>query len=132
MPPAIAIADHSVAFLCPLQRRLKREPLDVYLFNQNETCVDDMARIAPNLLVFARRYGYPSNDQYQMKRWSEHPTLYNTPIILLLMEGMDRPSPRPRVTVLFSPPDGSDMEQIVSVIHNVLKPRGSHWAAAGK
>ena len=122
MSPRVVLMNHSAPFLCQAQRRFKSEPVDLYLYHQDEASIAEIEQLAPAAIILARRYGYPASDMQFIQKFRGFSTLKETPIILSLIEGMSIPSaPYPGVTVVVSQPDMADIEDFICALHQVLQ-----------
>lgn len=120
MFPRIVVMNHSAPFLCRIQRRMKIEPFDLYLYHQSEDSIIEIVQNVPAVIVLARRYGYPKSDEQFIRWFHGHHDLKDVPLVLSLLVGMTVPAERAGVTVVVSQPDFSDLDDIVTVVHRIL------------
>ncbi len=121
MSPILALMNHSAPFLCKLQRRLKTESVDLYLFHQTEASIGEIAELAPTLILMGRCYGFPPTDVRFIQRFRQEEKLKQVPILLSLFFGMTPPDVSAlQVETVTSQPDLSDLEGIVGVLRKML------------
>jgi hypothetical protein len=99
---------------------MKTEPFDLYLYHQSEASIVEIAQLAPAVIVLARRYGFPKNDDRFIRTFRSETALKAVPLVLSLLEGMPIPSERADITVIVSKPNFSDLDDIIETIHRIL------------
>jgi hypothetical protein len=122
MRATIAVVNQAASFLSGLQRRLKYEPYDVWLFDQTSDCIAMLVQIRPSVIVLGRRVGYPAIDTAFLDLLHRQVALRGTPILLSVPVGVAAPKRRRGVVMLKMMPGEDEVEHIVLTLERILTP----------
>jgi hypothetical protein len=130
MLPKIVVMNHSAPFLCSMQRHLKTEPFDLYLYYQTQASIAEITQLAPDVIVLARRYGFPYSDEKFIHQLRRQVALRDVPIILSLVMGMSPGQNLPQdVRVITSAADYASLDDIMNAVHEACSMEQSHRRA---
>ena len=126
MLPRVAILNHSPRYLSDIQRRLKREPLDVYLYHQVPDFVPDLVALAPALMVLSFKVGFPNNLTPMITAIQARAALRAVPLMINLV-GLEKPPALPAddLIVLFTDAHLSNLDRLVTAMHEILHVQSS-------
>lgn len=121
MLPRVVILNHSAKFFCNIQRALKNEPFDIYLYHQVEASIPALAEVAPALILVGQRIGYRDNARQLIDTMRLHPLLRETPVIVgLVSRDPSAYDVAFGVTVVPIPPDYINLRPLIRVMHDVI------------
>src|SRR5215208_1350240 len=121
--PIVVILDHSGLYYANLQRRLKPEPFDIYMYYQNLKYLDEIAQLKPDLIVLGAQIGFPKNHHDVIPWLKTRPSLKHVPMILSLVYPLEEPdAERLGVHVFELEPTLEDFEPLVVAMHELVKP----------
>src|SRR5689334_19360872 len=122
--PIVVVMDHSGHFYATLQRRMKREPFDLYLYYQNLKYLDEIEQLKPDLFAIGRQHGFPQNHREVVQALRSRPSLTNVPIILSLVIPLEESdAERLGVQVVPIEPSLENFENLVATMHEILSKK---------
>jgi DNA-binding response OmpR family regulator len=125
--PKIAVLNHSGKYLANVQRRLKTEPYDVYLFYQSSSELEALEELSPDLILLGRRHGFPKTDADFLIDFKLRSGLRQTPIVLALLNTMRPPEISDlKVSAVWLEADYLHLEPLIALVRSILMPVRRH------